>query len=393
MDCPPCLGGVALLAVAVVLLWESPPLQVSYAVAVVAVSTFFTYVSLAFVSMFNAFEKMHFVLLTTLIERTFTVSVAILLLIMGYRLEAVVMVVFLGSILNLAVSYLITLKFITKPSWRFSIQSSKEQLVRAVPYAATVILLTSMYSLNTVLTGMMLDSNASVAYFGVGFNMVIALVAIPTVMLNALLPVISRIYRRSTDLTRLTQQKVMKYMFALGIPITVGGLLLADQIIVMFYQEGFLPASDVFRILMPVVAISFFGTGIGSVLASANMMKLNTVATGIGAAMNFALCLLLIPLLQEEGAAVAFSIAYLTITVSGLYFLSSRIFKVDYRDILLRPLIAALGMGMVLFYIPDANLFLAVALGAATYFILLFVLGTLDHEDRKILTKLLGRET
>ena len=224
------------------------------------------------------------------------------------------------------------------------------------------------------------------------FNLVFVLVSVPTVLLNALLPVISRLYQTSTDLTRLTQQKTMKYMFTLGIPIAVGGIFLAPDIILLFYPETFLPSANVFRALIPTVAISFFGVGIGSVLASAGLIRLSTIATGVGALVNVSLCFTLIPYFREVGAAVAFTLGFFSISMMAFYFLSTRVFRVNLADILLKPLVAVAGMALVLFVLPGLGLFPAMAIGAVTYFFLLFALRTIDEEDRKILVRILNRE-
>jgi O-antigen/teichoic acid export membrane protein len=200
------------------------------------------------------------------------------------------------------------------------------------------------------------------------------------------------LYKTSTDLTRLTQQKVMKYMFALGLPITVGGIILADKIIQFVYSSTFWDSAAVFRILLPVIAITYFSTGIGSVLASANKIKLNTASATIGALVNALLCFALIPFFGAMGAAAAFTIAYLSISAAGLYFLSRYVFKVNLVDILLKPMVAAAGMGLVLLLVPSLSLIPSLIVGTVVYFALFFGIRALDKQDKEILIKILKKE-
>jgi len=184
----------------------------------------------------------------------------------------------------------------------------------------------------------------------------------------------------------------MKYMFALGLPISVGGVFLAPDIVLLFYPIEFAPSAEVFRILILTVAISFFGVGIGSVLASAKLIRLNTLAAGVGALINVVLCFALIPVFKEIGAAIAFSAAYLSISVAAYYFMSKRVLKVNLADILVKPLVAVTGMAVVLFALPDLGLFPSMGIAAVVYFALLFLIRAIDKEDRDILVRILNKD-
>jgi hypothetical protein len=61
-------------------------------------------------------------------------------------------------------------------------------------------------------------------------------------------------------------------------------------------------------------------------------------------------------------------------------------------DILLKPLVAAVGMGLVLLFVPNLGLILSLIVGTATYFALFFAIGALDKQDKEILFKILKKE-
>ena len=394
------LGSLSMsITVVVVLLSGLPPL-IGLAILIIALSTAFNWIALAFTSMLTAFERMHYVLYTNLVERVVTVSTCIVLLVSGFGLMEIVIVVLIGSVLNVLLSLFITSRYIVRPARRPDRKKARHQLRTAVPYATTGVMNASLYSVNAVLVMNLalwagtdsLTAAHSTAVYNLGFNLVIALTALPTIMITALLPVISRLYRTSTDLTRLTQQKVMKYMFALGLPLTVGGIILADKIIQLLYAPTFWDSSDVFRILLPVIAITYFGTGIGSVLASANRIRYNTLAATLGALVNAVLCFALIPFFGALGAAAAFTVAYVAITSAGLYFLSRFVFRVNLTDILLKPLVAATGMAAVLLLMPSLSLIPSLIVGAAVYFAIFLGIRALDKQDKEILVKILKKE-
>ena len=393
------LGVAALVVTFIIIAVDQPPQQVAFAILIIALSTAFNWITMTFNSILTAFESMHYVMYTNLVERVFTVSAAIAMLALGFGLEAVVLVVLAGSVLNVALSYLVTRRFVCVPARKVDVKGAFSQLKRATPYALSGLMQTSLYSLNAVLLwqivlrmgGTTLDASVTTGYYTLAFNMVVVLVSVPTILMTALLPVISRLYHSSTDLAKLTQQKTMKYMFALGLPIAIGGMFLASDIILLFYPDEFAPAADVFRVLILSVAVSFFGVGIGSVLASASLIRLSTVAAGIGALVNVVLCLALIPMFREIGAAMAFTAAFFTVSAMALFFMSTRVFKVNLADILLKPIVAASGMAVVLLVLPELNLFLSIAIGAGVYFFLLFAVRAIDKEDREILVRILNK--
>ena len=378
------LGGASMLIVACVVLLRGLSPLAGFSIMIVAASTFFNFLVAVFVSTYNAFERMHYVLLTSLVERAFTVSASIALVLSGFGLEYVVIVVLLGSILNFVMAYEVCTRLISRIAERVSIKAALSQLRRAIPFAVTGMLLTTLYTLNTVLVGTW-RGNEAAAFYGVGYGLAIAVIALPAFFVGAMLPAASQLYKSSMQLLNLLQQKTMKYLFSLGLPMAIGGLLVGPDIILLLYGADYAPATGVFQILSITIAIVYFNSGTGNILASADLMRLNTLSSALGAVVNLVLCAVLIPFYGQYGAAYAFTFAFIAMTISGQYFLGTRVFKVDYRDIAVKPLIAGAGMAIVMLLAMQTNVFAAAGMGVVTYFAIFFALRTLNHEDWEII--------
>jgi len=393
------LGAVSLVVTLAATLVMGFPPDVTYVVMAIALATTFNWLYKSFTSMYMAFEKMHYVLWTSMAERLFTVPLAILLLVLGFDLRAVVLITVAGAVLQFVLGLIVCSRFVVRPSRELNVADAFAQLRRAVPYAGLDLAVNSIFTVNAVLLPLIIkwtgggNDPALVAtgMFTLSFSMVASLVALPTLLIASLAPVISRTLRSSADLARMTQQKVMKYMFILGLPIGVGGTVLADEIISFFYKPEFAPAGPVLAILMPAVALSFFDVGMGSVLASAKRVHLLTVANSVAAVVNLALCLVLIPLYQEVGAAAAFTISYATMVVITFLFMSRHVFRIDLLGIVARPAEAAAVMALVLLLLPDLGLFASIGLGAAVYFLVLFLVKGVDKQDRDIIRTVMNR--
>jgi O-antigen/teichoic acid export membrane protein len=391
------LGTVAMVLTIVLVLFQEMPTTVALAFLIIGLSTACGWIAQTFASMFTAFEKMYYVLMTSLVERAFTVTLSIALVLLGFGLGTVLLVVLTGSVLNIALSYLVCTRLIVRPAKGVDMGVVKKQLRDAVPYAVNMALINTLYALNgflllTIIWGMNGVEAGTLAntQFYIAFNLVVSLIAIPTMFKTALLPVITRLYHSSQELTRHAQQKVMKYMFSFGLPLTLGGIVLADKIIGLLFPN-YPQSATVLRVLLPVLAISYFGTVLGDVLASAKLMRLNTVSALAGAGVNVVVCLTCIPAFGAAGAAFAFTMSVLTTNIITYYHVTRRIFRLDPMAIVLRPGLAGAGMVFILLLVPGADVFVSLAIGAAAYFGLLYVLGAIDQEDTELFMKVLKK--
>ena len=115
------------------------------------------------------------------------------------------------------------------------------------------------------------------------------------------------------------------------------------------------------------------------------------MSAAIGAAINAVLCCALVPFFGAIGAAAAFTISYVAIVVSGERFMAKKIFSVNIRDIILKPIISAMVMGIVLLILPHMSLIMSLLVGAISYFGVFLVLGGLNKEDREILRRVMKK--
>ncbi len=391
------MGGLAILMTLGLVVVQQMPTTVALAYMVIALSTALNWIAQTFSAMFTAFERMYYVLMTSLVERAFTVSLSIALVLMGFGLDTVVLVVLTGSGLYVLLSYFVCGRLIVKPSRDVTFQMAKRELREAAPFAINVGLVSTFYALNgflllSIIWGMDGREAGELAntLFYIAFNLVAALINVPTVFKQALLPVIARLYDSSPEKTGLAQQKLMKYMYSMGLPLTIGGMILADRIIDLLYVDR-TGSIIVLQVLLPVLAISFFGTGQGSLLAAAKMMHLSTISSSVGAALNLTVCVIAIPFLGPVGAALAFTLATTITNAIQYYFVYTRVVKLSIISIIGRPTLAGLGMAVVLLLLPGLNVFLAVGVGFLTYVFLLFALRAIDEEDRSLVRQVFNK--
>lgn len=145
------LGTVALVVTLLFTLVENFPPDVIFAIMTIALATAFNWIYNSFTSMYVAYEKMSYVLWTSVAERLFTVPLAILLIITGLGLEAVVLVTLVGAVLQMVLGFVVCSRYVVRPSKKLSLSDSARQLRKAIPYATLDLAVNSLFSVNAVL--------------------------------------------------------------------------------------------------------------------------------------------------------------------------------------------------------------------------------------------------
>ena len=113
--------------------------------------------------------------------------------------------------------------------------------------------------------------------------------------------------------------KAISFTLAMVLPMTVGLILLAQPIILLFCGESYEPSILTLQILAPIIIFIGFSGLLGmQVLYPLGYEKLVIRATLLGAILNITLNLLLIPRYSQYGAAVATFAAELTVMLTVL---------------------------------------------------------------------------
>jgi len=230
-------------------------------------------------------------------------------------------------------------------------------------------------------------STTEVGIYAAAANIIIALIFIPMMYGNAIYPVISRFYITSRKSLKSAYERSFKYMLIIGLPISAGLYFLSDKIISIFYGSEYIASAAVLAILSWYLFLRFLNVVTGFTLSSINRQASRILSQGVTALVNIILNLILIPLYGFIGAAIA------TVITEIIFFLIYTSFIVKYRlgikfvSIFIRPVIATVIMIVSLSFI--GNILIAIVLGGSIYFTALFVLGTIDKEDKLIFNKIM----
>jgi O-antigen/teichoic acid export membrane protein len=222
-----------------------------------------------------------------------------------------------------------------------------------------------------------------VAIYGTAAKTIDALTLFTISLTGALLPLLASRWEKGAKAGWRAYRYSLRYFTVLGMGISAGAFMLARPLLLLFlgptYAESLIP----FRILILVFFMGFVGRPMAAMLLVSQEQLIAFLPRALAViAITVGLSLWLIPLYGYL-AAGWISVA----SSAGLLFFTSRLTRrltnegIPWRQFLVRPLVAALGMAAVLYLVQGGSLFWTVPLGAASYGLLLVLLREFDAPE------------
>jgi O-antigen/teichoic acid export membrane protein len=174
----------------------------------------------------------------------------------------------------------------------------------------------------------------------------------------------------------------------LGLPIAVGGWALADQLIPFLFKAAYLPAVPALQIVIWAAPLMFTSEFLGYVVLIAGQERRVARSVIISTSVNVVANLLLVPMFGLLGAAIMTVLTEAVLVGQYLWILRAMLRRFNWGTTLLRPLLAALSMGIQVLALRDLPLVTNIALAALTYGILLFLLGVLGRDELRFIRDL-----
>lgn len=348
----------------------------------------FDTITFTFFSVMRAVKRLHW-------EAMSIVMYQVTILICGYtalRLELPLVFVLgallAGSVLQTAfmgsvVRFKEKLRFQFIWDWK----KTKKLLILAAPFAVAGII----FRINGSADILMLKTLVGDAYAGwysLAFKLAFALTVLPGAFIASYYPAVSTYYKHSKDKLHTVFESAFFYMMILSFPISVGVIVLGDEIIQTVWDDVWRASVKPLWILMLALPFIFFNYPVGNFLNAVDKQKLNTVNMCIALAVNIALNIVLIPIYTFNGAAIAALASSVVLVLLGIpWVYKVAPFNIGYivKKIILVGLSAGT-MGFILFMVQENyHLLVQIPLGAIIYAALLLALGAVTPAELKSL--------
>jgi len=385
--------------IALVINFLGYPGQTAKVVYLIALSVIFGAFTQLFNSIFQAFERMEYVSLGQIFKSILMLSGVIFAIKQGFGVIGFASLFLIASIILLGYNIIILRWKFTNPTiawsprkieidWGFWVPTIKE----ALPFGLSGIFITIYYHIDTVMLSLMVaNANEVIGWYNAAYRLIITLIAIPSLYVTAIFPVMSRFFKSSEESLNFVFERSTRYMLLISIPILVGTTLLADRIILLIFGSKYVPSTITLQILIWSFLFASIGGVFGYLLNSTDRQTTLTKIVGCGMALNVALNMLFIPNYSYIGASIATDLTRFFVILTEFIILSKIGFNLKSRRFLvgvLKAIASSLIMAGFIVLFRNINFLLLIVTSVLLYLATLYLMKGFDEKDLSLVRRL-----
>lgn len=349
--------------------------------------------TLTLYAVFRGHQLLRYEAIGTVVNKIIIVTIGVLGLRAGYGVHFLTLALLTGSVFNLLYAGTLLVRTMSwRPNFQFDVGTFKTLGRIAIPFAIASLFVTIYGYIDQVLLSHPLlvgdKGPGFLGWYGTAYKLTFALQFVPAAVAAAIFPAMSAYYNANAELLRKTFERAMFYLMVIVIPMTVGIVILAKDIILSAYGEFFSPSILPLRILVLSLPFVFLNYPVGYLLNATDRQSRNTFHIGIAMVVNILLNLALIPRYTFNGAAVASTVSSVLLFSLG-YMVARQQIHINHFFLLktlVRTVFASLVMaGAVILLESQIPLLVAIAIGAIVYGLtLILVKGFTLHDGMRI---------
>lgn len=366
---------------------ESVMIQVVYILALWVIVTSF---SQLFYSVFQAYEKMEYQSISSIINSVILFLGVIYGIFAGLGVLWFAFIYLLASVIVLVYCSFIYLTKFKKPIFEADWPFWKLTIMAALPLSITSIFSIIAFRVDMVLLSS-LQGVVAVGWYGAAYKLIEILMFIPMVYTSAIFPVLSNFHGSSKDSLQLLYKKSVQYLTILGLPIAAVTTIYAQNIIILLYTDSFYPTIIAIQILIWTIPLLFLTYVFSTLFISINKQNILLKITFIAMTFNVVANLLLIP---KYSYIAASSITVLTELLGAalcLHYLSKYVCSIQVK-VILKPILATAIMSLFLLVTP-LNMYISLILASFIYLGLLILFRAFSQDDYDLIRRINPKNT
>ncbi len=377
-----------LIGLIVWIMGYSPTTQVVIAIA--SVSMVLRMLSTPFQDGFQALEHMKYNSLTTVVSSLIIDVASVGVVFAGGGVVLLSLVTVVASLVVL---------FLNLKWWRslggvhltFNFKLIRYLMVQGLPFWATGLFFTIYLYVDTFMLSK-LTNEAVVGWYNVPTNLFGFLLFIPTIVSTAMFPSLARTYKQAPrEMVKLARRS-FNLITCLSLPIAVGGVLLARQIIITLYSDangntGFGPSIPVLTVLSAMTVPTYLNILVNQFLIATGRQSAWTKVMAAACILNPLLNFVLINFYQQKhqngayGAAWALLLTEGVMAVVGIALLPRGILGWNNVVAIVKSTAAAGFMALAILYTGNYFIAIPIAVGAVIYVGAVVLLGVFPREE------------
>ncbi len=293
-----------------------------------------------YLSFYNAFQKMQYSSIYDALSKLISVILIILVMIFDLRIIGILFAnVFSLLIANLFLIFSIKRYFF--PKIEFNINFAISKFKKVWIFAGISLFTLIYYSFDKLLIPLYLDYY-QLGLYVIGYTFFGTLISLMYILNYAFFPVLSSV-SNNKEKSKKFGELYIKYLFIFSIPITFGGIFLADKIIQLAFGANYIGGLIPFQIILLFFFIATLNLYNSSILLINHREKSYLYLTIIAAIVNILLNIFFIPIFGIVGSAIITLLSELLLFVGSLIIIN-KILKINYLAQIYKPLISVVIM-------------------------------------------------
>jgi O-antigen/teichoic acid export membrane protein len=268
-------------------------------------------------------------------------------------------------------------------AWKFRFDTGywKSFLRESLPMGVAGLVTFLYFKFDSILLSVLQNTEAVGIYNG-AYKIIENLVFFPAMVIGLVFPLFSRHIFEEHHVFREYADKTFKVFSVLVVPLLIGTLFFAKDLVTLMGGDDFAKSAGVLRILIFALAAMFFGQWSNAILLAGNLQRKMLKILVVCAAVNVVANIVVIPVYSYYGAAVISVITEILVVAIGAFLLDKHL---HYRPSLSKWWgILVSGAVMSLFFLATddfLHFLVASALGIAIYFVCLLLFGSVKREE------------
>ena len=255
-----------------------------------------------------------------------------------------------------------------------------------LPFALAFVLSTIYFRIDVVILKA-LRGDAQVAYYNAAYKFLDGLSFIPQAAMNAVFPALAVIHLRGREPMRDAYTRAYRLLAALGMPLAVGCVILAPQII-HITRVPFEPSIPALRILGASLLLIFVNNSFIFALGAMDKQLTFALLAGLSIVVNVTLNLVMIPRFAYANGYLAASWATLItevfLFVAGYVALARYLGRLPWLRPMLPIAVSGAAVAGVVYALRDSNAFAVVAIAAVVYAAAMAVTGGVTRSEWRL---------
>lgn len=383
------LSIVSVLSMVLVINIQDHSPLISQVVYILALWVVINSFSQLFYAIFQAHEHMEYQSVSSILNSIIILLGVIYGTIQGFDVLWFAITYLVASLIVLIYCFAIYWAKFKPLKFELNISFWKSCILAALPLSIASIFSIIAFRVDAVLLSLLQDATV-VGWYGASYKIIESLMFIPMVYTAAIFPVVSSFHSLKKSLDILYQKSV-KYSIMLGLPIAAITTIFAQEIIDLLFGSSYYPAVVALQILIWTIPFLFLTYLFGTILISIDKQNLILKTTGVAMIFNVMLNIILIPKYSYVAASVVTVLTELIGSIICIYYLSRYITPINFKKILIKPILATLIMSAILLLKPNLPLIVLVISGVLIYTILLILFKAFTPDDYDLLKRIYVR--